>query len=83
MIPAMTDSPDITPLQRIVYDLVMEIIEIKTGAVEPCVAHIKEIRQSLSVEVLEASRGLCRAGVLSASLDVNKNPMFRIKHKLQ
>uniref|UniRef100_A0AAU8AWE9 Uncharacterized protein n=1 Tax=Dulem virus 40 TaxID=3145758 RepID=A0AAU8AWE9_9CAUD len=68
----------LTPIQRIAYEAVCEITEAKQGVREPCVAHIREIRNSLDVEITEALRTLCRRGFLSVSLDVNKTPMFRI-----
>lgn len=73
----------LTPLQRIAYDAVAEIIEIKRDAVAPCMAHISEIRNSVNINLAEALRELCREGVLSVSLDVNKNPMFQIKKPIR
>lgn len=70
---------ELTPMQRIVYDAVAEIIDIKQGNIEPCMAHITEIRNSINTEILEALRELYRRGVLSVSIDLNKNPMFSIK----
>lgn len=70
---------ELTLIQEVALGLIQEILEAKQGRVEPCVAHISEIRNSMSVELTEALRELCRKGVLSVSLDVNKNPMFRIK----
>lgn len=72
----------LTPIQQIAYDAVAEIIEAKEGAVEPCAAHITEVRNSINVELLEALRELCRRDILSVRLDINKNPMFQIKHPI-
>lgn len=69
---------EMTPLQRIAYEAVAEINEAKEGLADPCAAHINEIRNSLNVELMEALRELCRKRILSASTDVNKNPMFKI-----
>lgn len=74
---------ELTPIQRIAYDAISEIIEMKRGNVVPCVAHITEIRNSINVELMEALRSLCRQEVLSVGLDLNKNPMFSIKQPLQ
>lgn len=73
---------ELTPLQQIVYDAVCEILDLKRGAVEPCLAHINEIRNSINVELMEALRELCRKGILSYCTDINKNPMFQIKRRL-
>lgn len=73
----------LTPIQRIAYDAVCEILDTKRGAVEPCVAHINEIRNSINVELMEALRDLCRRKILSVRLDVNKNPMFQIQTQIQ
>lgn len=73
----------LTPIQRIAYELVREILDAKQDRVEPCLAHIFEIRNSLNVELIEALRELCRRGVLSVNLDLNKNPMFKIKEDIQ
>lgn len=73
----------LTPLQQMAYDTVDEITGIKRGKIEPCVAHISEIRNSLGVELLEALRELCRRDILAVRLDLNKNPMFSIKRPLQ
>lgn len=70
---------DLTTMKKLAYDIVAEILESKAGAVEPCVAHIREVRNSINIELMEALRGLCLDGILSASVDVNKNPMFKIK----
>lgn len=45
---------DLNPTQRLAYDAVIEILDAKRGYVEPCVAHIDEIRNSIDVELLEA-----------------------------
>lgn len=34
-------------LRKILYDIIKEITDAKQGVVEPCVAHISEIRNSL------------------------------------
>lgn len=74
---------DLTPMQRIAYDLVAEIIDTKQGSTEPCMAHINEIRNSLNIEILEALRELCRKGVLQFHIDINKSPMFNISQQLE
>lgn len=75
-------SDELTPIQRMAYDAVSEITEMKRGNVEPCMAHITEIRNSINIELMEALRELCRRGILSVSLDIGKNPMFTIKRNL-
>lgn len=72
---------ELTPIQRLAYELVKEIYEAKQGNVEPCFAHISEIRNSINVELMEALRELCRRNILSVSLDLNKNPMFQLKQR--
>lgn len=72
----------VTPLQHLVYECIAEIIEAKRDTVEPCMAHINEIRNSVNVELMEALRELYRRGVLSVSKDINKNPMFYIKNPI-
>ena len=72
----------VPPMQRLAYDTVVEILDIKRGTVEPCMAHINEIRNSLNVELMEALRELCRLGILFVSIDINKNPMFSINKPL-
>lgn len=66
-------------LMPLVYDAVAEILDTKRGSVEPCMAHINEIRNSLNIEIMEALRELCRKNILSVCTDKNKNPMFQIK----
>lgn len=66
-------------MQRLAYDTVVEILDIKRGTVEPCMAHINEIRNSLNVELMEALRTLYRRGLLTYHIDINKNPMFGLK----
>ncbi len=78
-----TDEHTFTPLQQLVYDIVAEIIEAKQGVVEPCLAHINEIRNSMNVELMEALRELCRNGIVSVHMDINKNPQFQIKQPIQ
>lgn len=73
---------EITTMQRLAYDTVAEITELKRGNTEPCLAHINEIRNSLNVELMEALRELYRKGVLAYHADLNKNPMFSIKKPL-
>lgn len=73
---------NLTIIQKLAYESVMEIIDTKQGAVIPCVAHINEIRNSINIELTEALRELCRRGVLGVCVDVNKNPMFSIKRRL-
>lgn len=75
------DASGLTPLQAIAYEAVREIVDMKQGAVEPCMAHINEIRNSINVELTEALRELCRKGMLAVSLDRNKNPMFKFPQK--
>lgn len=75
--------PPLTPLQRMVYDTVKEITEAKQGNTDPNFALITEIRNSLHVELMEALRDLCRLGILAYSLDVNRNPMFKIKQEIE
>ena len=72
----------VPPMQRLAYDTVVEILDIKRGTVGPCMAHINEIRNSLNIELMEVLRGLCREGVLACHLDINKNPMFSINRPL-
>lgn len=69
-----------TPIQRIAYDTIEEIIGMKRDMVEPCMAHINEIRDSLNIELMEALRDLCRKGILGYHIDINKNLMFSIKN---
>ena len=77
------DASGLTPLQAIAYEAVREIIEMKQGTVEPCMAHINEIRNSINVELTEALRELCRKGMLTVSLDLNKKPMFKFPQKIR
>lgn len=77
------DKDTLTPLQQLVYEIVADIIEAKQGFVEPCMAHINEIRNSLNVELMEALRELCRKGIVSVHMDINKNPQFQIKQPIQ
>lgn len=79
----MADSRiELTPMQRLAYETIAEILEIKRGNTEPCVAHITEIRNSMSVELMEALRGLYIKGIISVGKDLNQNPMFQIKKPL-
>lgn len=73
------DRIELTPMQRLAYEIIEEILEIKRGNTEPCVAHITEIRNSMGVELMEALRGLFAKGIISVSKDLNQNPMFQIK----
>lgn len=70
---------NLTLTQRLAYESVKEILETKEGTVEPCLAHINEIRNSLNGDLMEALRELCRKGVLCYHIDINKNLMFSIK----
>lgn len=72
----MTDN---SFLRQYIYEIISEIVEAKRGTVEPCMAHIDEIRKSINIEVMEALRAMAREGVLSYSIDINKKPMFQIK----
>lgn len=74
---------ELTTFQRIAYEAVKEITDTKEGVVEPCMAHINEIHNSIKVELTEALRELCRRGVLAVHLDLNKNAMFQIKTPIQ
>lgn len=69
---------ELTPLQSWLYDIIKEILEGKEGVVEPCVAHIREIRNSINVEIETALTEMCQKKILSFTKDVNKNPMFKI-----
>lgn len=75
-------TTDKTFLREYIYEIISEIIETKQGAVEPCMAHIDEIRKSVNVELMECLRGMFRDGVLAYSVDVNKRPMFKINRPL-
>lgn len=66
-----------------IYGFVAEIIEMKQGNTDPCMAHIREIRNSLNVELMEALRSLCKDGTLAAHPDAAKQPMFEIKRPIQ
>lgn len=72
-----------TAMHRLAYETVCEILDAKRDVVEPCMAHINEIRNSFNVELMEALRELCRRDILAVSLDINKNPMFTIKNPMQ
>lgn len=74
----MENESELTPLQTWLYGTIRDILEGKEGVVEPCVAHIMEIRNSINIEVMEALREMCRKKVLTVTLDVNHNPMFKI-----
>lgn len=74
---------DLTSWQRVAYDAISEILEVKGDSVEPCVAHISEIRNSINVELMEALRELYRKGIVSVTFDKNKNPMFQIKNPIK
>lgn len=76
-------NTEYTAMHRIAYETVCEILDTKRDTVEPCMAHINEIRNSFNVELMEALRELCRRDILAVSLDINKNPMFTIKNPLQ
>lgn len=65
-------------MEQLAYGYVSEITEAKKGNVEPAVATMNEIKNSMVVEITEALRSLCRSGVLAVSIDVNKQPMFKI-----
>lgn len=69
----------LTPMQSIAYDIISEILETKQGEVEPCVATLNEVKKSINVELMDALRELCRKFVLSVQIDINKNPIFKIK----
>ena len=71
-------SSELTPLQTWLYETIRDILEGKEGVVEPCVAHIREIRNSLKVDVEAALDDMCRRNILTAHYDVNKNQMYKI-----
>lgn len=75
------DIDSLTPMQRFAYEAVEEITDAKTGVVEPCMAHIHEIRDTLNKGLTEALRELYRKGILSVNFEINKHPMFQIKRK--
>lgn len=77
----MSGTDGLTDMERLAYEAVSEITEMKRGTVIPCLAHIREVRNSMNVELTEALRELCRKGLLSVNLDVNKNPMFKIRQQ--
>lgn len=64
-------TTDKTFLREYIYEIISEIIETKQGAVEPCMAHIDEIRKSINIEVMEVLRAMAREGVLSYSIVVS------------
>lgn len=74
---------ELTPMQSIAYDIISEILEIKHGEVEPCVATLNEVKISINVELMDALRDLCRNDILSVQIDINKNPIFKIKTPIQ
>lgn len=79
----MTDkTTELTFMQQLVYDTIQEVLEMKRGTTEPCLAHITEIRNSVNVDLMEALRELYRKGLISVSKDLNKNPMFSIRESL-
>ena len=67
-----------TEIEKMAYSLVEEITSAKEGRVVPCSATIDEIKTAFHVELTEALRNLCQARVLSANLDINKKPMYKI-----
>lgn len=69
---------ELTPLQTWLYETIRDILEGKDGVIEPCMAHIREIRNSLKVEVEEALTDMCRKQILTFTRDVNGNPSFKI-----
>ena len=69
---------ELTPLQMWLYETIRDILEGKEGVVEPCVAHIREIRNSLKVDMEMALTDMCRKKIVSFIRDVNHNPMFKI-----
>lgn len=73
---------DKTFLREYIYEIISETIETKQGAVEPCMAHIDEIRKSVNVELMECLRGMSHDGVPAYSIDINKRPMFKINRPL-
>lgn len=74
---------NLSALERIAYEAIAEILEVKGDTVVPCVAHISEIRNSMNVELMEALRELYRKGIVSVIMDKNKNPQFQIKTPLK
>lgn len=81
----MTDitSDSLPSFQRVAFDLVCEIQSIKQEqGREPSYATMHEVVNSMKVELTEALRQLCRSGVLECHVNVNKIPMFSIKHQL-
>lgn len=72
------DMSNLTDKQILVYDAILRITAQKQGKVDPCMAHIRELRRSLGFDPVECLRELYRKGILSFSLDINKNPMFKI-----
>lgn len=78
----MSDNEIIlTPIQKIALDTVAEILDMKRDTVAPCLAHVKEIRNSVNVELMEALRELCRRRILKCHLDINKNPQFDLTNQ--
>lgn len=71
-------SSELTPLQTWLYETIRDILEGKEGVVEPCVAHIREIRNSFKVDMEMALTDMCRKKIVSFIRDVNYNPMFKI-----
>lgn len=71
---------DMTPLQRIAYDAIKEIQEVKrsTGT-DPDRVSIVEIKNSIMIELKEAINQLAREGVLEWHKTVNGIPMFGVK----
>lgn len=74
---------NLSALERIAYEAIAEILEVKGDTVVPCVAHISEIRNSINVELMEALRELYRKGIVSVIMDKNKNPQFQIKNPIK
>ena len=67
-------------IQRLTYDAVKEIVDIKRGSDQaPAFASLTEVNNFFHVEILEALRELYRRGLITHHTSINKIPMFGIK----
>lgn len=67
--------------EKLAMAAVDAVLARKSGKVEPCLAHIEEVRQLVVAWTVDALRRLYTRGEVGLHQDVNKNPMFYRREK--
>lgn len=71
-----------TPLQQLIYDSISEIQSMKRdGGKAPDLATMRELDNSIQVEIKESINQLVRNGLIIWHKDINGNLMFGVNNE--